>query len=83
MNRIFTPDFGGCPDDDPKVQAIRFIDLYFMGPAMMWIAVTHPTAPKWLKAFIFVSGVGTSLFNGANFMRCLDRQERERRRGMR
>ena len=74
-SRLLSADFGGCPDDDPKVQIVRTIDLYVMGPAMMWIAWTHPTAPKWVKAFIFASGVGTSLFNGANLVRCLHRKE--------
>lgn len=74
--RLLSPDFGGCPDDDPKVQIVRTIDLFVMGPAMVWIGATHPTAPPIVKAFIVVSGIGTSLFNGANLVRCLHRQER-------
>ena len=77
--RWLTADFGGCPDDDPKVQVIRTIDLFVMGPAMIWIGATHPTAPKWLKVFIVASGIGTSVFNGANLARCIDRKERARR----
>lgn len=75
-SRLLTLDFGRRPDDDPKVQVIRAIDLFVMGPAMIWIGATHPRAPTWLKAFIVVSGIGTSVFNGANLVRCLERKDR-------
>lgn len=85
-------DFGECPDCDPKVMVVRTIDLFVMGPAMIWFAVAMPSPPKGsklakfmpaLRLFMFVSGVGTSLFNGANLVRCLEQRDRERRRGLR
>lgn len=70
-------DFGERPDCDPKVQVVRALDLFVMGPVMIWAAVTHPKIPTAVRWFLFASGVGTSVFNGTNLVRCLERSKRD------
>lgn len=73
-------DFGADPDTDLKVQAIRVVDLVLLGPVMVFAATRCDALPKPLRIFLALSGVATSVFNGANLARAADKRAASRGR---
>ena len=51
-----------------KTQQIRLLDVFFIGPFMVWFAA-NAEAPQWAKVSMAVLGVLTMLYNGAHFLR--------------
>jgi hypothetical protein len=54
------------PKELPGVQAIRLIDVFLLGPVMIKVA---GELAGWKKDFLFISGIGTILLNGYNYLR--------------
>lgn len=51
---------------DVKAQPIRLLDVFVFGPIM--IASAKYVKHDMLKAALLVTGVGTILYNGANYL---------------
>lgn len=53
-----------------KAQAIRLLDVFAIGPAMVagGVLLQRSRSPV-LGMFLIVTGLGTVVFNGANFIR--------------
>jgi hypothetical protein len=50
-----------------KSQLIRLIDVFAIGPAMVY-AGTFKQLPMWLRVFMIGTGVATILYNGKNYI---------------
>jgi hypothetical protein len=61
---IIKPDAGSTVQ---KTQAVRLIDVFVLGPAMIYSAMDR-TPPKLLRSFIMLVGVGTVLYNLSNYL---------------
>jgi len=63
-----------------KSQWVRLVDVFVLGPFLIWFAlesakkvdaahaVDLPTIPVWAVFGLFVSGVLTIVYNGANWL---------------
>ena len=51
-----------------KAQSVRLFDVFVLGPAMVYAGTRLKNTPN-LAALLALSGVGTILFNGANYVR--------------
>ncbi len=56
-----------------KSQAVRLVDIFFLGPFMIYVAAKRLRGPE--RAILLTSGVLTILYNGRNY---LDNQNRPR-----
>ncbi len=61
---------------DVKGQAIRLLDVFALGPFMIWVGVKARGIPESARAVMIMSGAGTMVFNGANFLRLQARRKR-------
>lgn len=50
-----------------KAQAVRLFDVFVLGPAMIYIG-TQNRFSKPLDAMLLLSGIGTIIFNGYNYL---------------
>jgi hypothetical protein len=50
-----------------KTQTIRLLDMWLVGPFMIW-ASGRVEGPAWARQAMFVLGVLTILYNGHNYM---------------
>lgn len=65
-----------CPAMLVKSQQVRLIDIFILGPAMVYVAVnSKQKVPDLIRAFVCVSGVATTLYNGVNYIQ-LERLKR-------
>lgn len=48
-----------------KSQAVRLLDVFAVGPLMIWSA---QYAPKELREVMVILGLGTIVYNGANWI---------------
>lgn len=55
--------------DLPGSNAVRLLDVFALGPAMIYVAYKAPNIPSWLRAFVGISGIGTIFYNGINLLR--------------
>jgi hypothetical protein len=49
-----------------KSQRVRFMDVFALGPFMVWYA-GKSRAPPWAKGTLFFAGIGTILYNWRNY----------------
>lgn len=49
-----------------KNQALRLWDVFMLGPVMVYAA--GKVRPGWLTAFLLLAGIGTIIYNGANYL---------------
>jgi hypothetical protein len=52
----------------PSAQPIRLVDVFLLGPAMIWFGVKSKDMPVWARVFLGVSGAATMAFNGYNYI---------------
>ena len=52
-----------------RVQEIRLIDVFLLGPFMIWFGVTAESVPEWAVILMVVSGVLTIAYNAKNYLR--------------
>lgn len=52
-----------------RVQEIRLIDVFLLGPFMVWFGVTASGVAEWASVVMIVSGVFTVVYNGWNYLR--------------
>lgn len=50
-----------------KSQAVRLVDVFLLGPFMMWMA-GRSSAPEWARATLAAAGALTILYNGRNYL---------------
>ena len=53
------------------VQHIRLVDVFILGPTMMYVGWKATGIPDAVKIFLFVSGLLTITFNGQRFFQNL------------
>jgi hypothetical protein len=52
-----------------KGQGVRVFDVLILGPFMMWFGWQAREMPTWARYAMMISGAGTSIYNGVNFVR--------------
>lgn len=50
-----------------KSQGVRLLDVFVLGPYMMWKASQLPEPPA--RLVLALVGIGTILYNGRNYLR--------------
>jgi hypothetical protein len=51
-----------------KSQDIRLVDVFLLGPFMIWFGVIAENVPEWASILMVVSGVLTILYNAKNYL---------------
>tara|TARA_R110002060_G_scaffold2375_2_gene4061 strand:- start:395 stop:613 length:219 start_codon:yes stop_codon:yes gene_type:complete len=51
-----------------KTQQVRLMDVFLLGPFMVYAATLIPSRHKEVKFILAASGVLTSLYNGKNYL---------------
>jgi len=51
-----------------KSQGIRVLDVFVIGPMMIYFGVKAKNEPTWLRALMIGSGVATIVYNGRNYL---------------
>lgn len=51
-----------------KPQGVRLVDVFLLGPFMVWVGARPGALPEWARALMVVSGAGTIVYNGANYL---------------
>jgi hypothetical protein len=61
-----------------KGQYVRLVDVFFLGPFMVWAGSTG-RLPGWASAALVVSGLATIAYNARNYQRVarLERSQHE------
>jgi len=55
-------------DDPMKAQSVRLVDVFVLGPFMVWAGLRATTLPEWARTALVVSGILTVVYNGANYL---------------
>ncbi len=58
-----------------KSQAVRLLDVFAVGPLMIWSA---QYAPRELREVMVILGLGTIVYNGANWIANRSQQDQGR-----
>lgn len=51
-----------------KAQSVRLMDVFVIGPLMMWAGYRLVQRYPVRGQFLFVSGIGTVIYNGHNYL---------------
>ena len=51
-----------------KAQIVRLFDVFIFSPVMIYAGYKKKLSPN-LSTFFIVAGIGTAIFNGANYMK--------------
>jgi len=51
-----------------KGQNVRLMDVFLLGPFMVWAGYKSRDLPQWARTTMVVSGVGTIVYNGFNYL---------------
>lgn len=51
-----------------KSQTVRLIDVFALGPLMVYVGARAVGVPFWARAALAVSGVLTVTYNGKNYL---------------
>lgn len=54
--------------DQVKAQPIRLVDVFILGPFMIWSGMNAKTIPKWAQVGLVIAGTATIVYNGSNFL---------------
>lgn len=57
-----------------KVQPVRLIDVFVLGPFLIWAGINGRSLPMWARDGLVISGALTSIFNGLNWLE-IEREE--------
>lgn len=55
-----------------KSQTVRLVDVFLLGPFMMW-AAGQRTVPTWARDALWWSGLLTVIYNGRNYLLEMER----------
>jgi len=50
-----------------KSQTVRLVDVFALGPFMVWAAAKATGLPPWARATLSLAGLATVLYNGRNY----------------
>jgi len=56
-------------DEISKTQNIRLVDIFILAPFMIYFGLKAKGVSKTEKALMLVSGIGTALYNGNNYLK--------------
>lgn len=59
----------GYPSEIGKTQQMRLIDVFLLGPFMVWFSAKASRMPELARVTLAVAGLLTSLYNGHHFLR--------------
>ena len=51
-----------------KSQNVRLIDVFLLGPFMVWFGINATGVPEWAGTLMIISGIGTIIYNGRNYL---------------
>lgn len=51
-----------------KSQNVRLVDVFLLGPFMIWFGATAQIVPEIAKTIMIISGIGTIIYNGRNYL---------------
>ena len=60
-----------------KTQGIRLLDVFAIGPVMIFAAYKGSTLPTWTRVFLGLTGGATILYNGLNYVEQQKRLEEQ------
>lgn len=60
-----------------KTQYIRLLDVFAIGPVMIFAAYKGTTLPTWTRVFLGLTGGATILYNGLNYLEQQKRLEEQ------
>lgn len=52
----------------PKTQTVRLLDVFVIGPVMLWAGAQRGKLSDPMKFALIAIGIGTIVFNGANWL---------------
>jgi len=52
-----------------KAQGIRLLDVYALGPFMIYFGVKAKKMPPWARAAMVMAGIGTVAYNLENYLK--------------
>lgn len=58
-----------------KAQPIRLLDVFVLGPFMIWSGLNAKGIPGWAKIGLVVAGAATIAYNGQNFLELLGKEK--------
>lgn len=58
-----------------KAQPIRLVDVFILGPFMMWTGFNAKAIPAWAKVGLVLAGVATIVYNGTNYLELIEREK--------
>ena len=51
-----------------KSQGIRLVDVFLLGPFMIWFGIMAEAMPTWSRVLMVLFGVATIYYNGRNYL---------------
>lgn len=51
-----------------KSQQVRLVDVFVLGPFMMWAGLQSRALPDWARAGLLIGGAATVLYNARNYL---------------
>jgi hypothetical protein len=52
-----------------KSQEVRLLDVFLLGPFMVWFGARAQDVPPWARQAMILSGVATIAYNGTNYLK--------------
>lgn len=51
-----------------KTQKIRLVDVFLLGPFMIWFGTVAGAMPTWARVVMVLFGIATIYYNGKNYL---------------
>lgn len=61
-------------EDEDLTQKIRLLDIFGLGPLMIYAGMKSEELPKWARAALVLFGGTTIVYNGSNYLSVSDRK---------
>ena len=55
------------PDEEDMPNHLRLLDVFLLGPVVVWFALKGEGLPGWVRTTLVLTGVGLSVFNWNNY----------------
>jgi hypothetical protein len=62
-------------EDEDLTQAIRLLDIFGIGPLMIYAGMKSEDLPRWVRASLVLFGGTTIAYNGVNYLNVSERQK--------
>jgi len=50
-----------------KTQPIRLLDVFFLGPVMLWAGLQKTSLPQFARSTLMIGGIATIVYNWRNY----------------